>query len=787
MRLSQVFPGALAAAVVCLLHGSVAQGAQAFVSPGSIDPAIASTPAPLPTPATAAETPKADAYADGTRAVNESRWADAVQSFSAAAEQHGEKADGALYWKAYAQDKLGQVTQAEETCASLRSSFPTSKWIDDCGALEVQIAARTGKRVQIEPGQSDDVKLLALNTMLRQDEPRALAAIQAILSGDSSEHLKKEAQFILGQHYSNVTYGQIVRVSHVEGDVRVQRGEPLGKSSGDTWEQAVVNLPLETGFSLVTGTGRAEIELENASTLYLGENSVLTFNDLEETAGVPFTEIALLSGSVTLHIRPYVAGERFILHTPTTDFNARYPDKSYARIDAYTDAVAITPLEGKDFHLPGVPKDEIQVGRTWTYRQGQLWAEEDPGQDKAPSAFDQWVSERVTKRDADIASVMEASGLTMPIPGMAEMAGQGTFFDCAPYGTCWEPNDVASEEDSASRRPAPQLYANGKPHLVLASFDPSRAFSQLPAQTQNVVEREIDFPCMPTALRYRMTKDPVTGKEIFLDQMPIPDRAYSWGVCHAGTWVRHKRHYVWCVGTKRHHITPVRWVKSGKQVGFVPLHPYDVKGQPAINARHQVFIVSGKPGNIQLHAVRFEPNLPIEYMKEAPKEFRNEMMRPLALAQVPHMEARALDRAPGSKTISKAGEIAKAGVPIHFDAKSHTFTVPHEAIAHGGHPTTVFAPMTNHSGSLQARGESFSGSGSHGGFSGGFHGSSAGGFHGNASSGGSHGASSGAGGGSHSSGGSSSASSGGGSHSSGGSSSSSSSGSSSSSSGGSHH
>jgi hypothetical protein len=36
------------------------------------------------------------------------------------------------------------------------------------------------------------------------------------------------------------------------------------------------DLPIEVGFSLVTGSGRAEIEFEDASTLYLGENSVLT-------------------------------------------------------------------------------------------------------------------------------------------------------------------------------------------------------------------------------------------------------------------------------------------------------------------------------------------------------------------------------------------------------------------------------------------------------------------------------------------------------------------------------
>ena len=80
--------------------------------------------------------------------------------------------------------------------------------------------------------------------------------------------------------------------------------------------EAVADLPLETGYSLVTGNGRAEIEFEDASTLYLGENSVLTFNDLHTTGGVPYTELALLTGTVSVAIHPYITVRMFILRTP---------------------------------------------------------------------------------------------------------------------------------------------------------------------------------------------------------------------------------------------------------------------------------------------------------------------------------------------------------------------------------------------------------------------------------------------------------------------------------------
>ena len=722
------------------LNGQTA--GQAFAGSGTLTGVAGATGALAADPA-AFDAPDSGQFAEATRAINESRWADAVRLFGGVAAQHGEHADGALYWKAYAEDKLGQSKPSMGACTELQSSYPHSRWIDDCSALEIEIRAKLGKPVKIEPGQSDDVKLLALNAMLHQDEPRALAEIQAILNGDASERLKKQAQLMLGKHYSDLTFAQVVRVSYVEGDVRIERGGQTGKPDGEGWEKAVANLPLETGFSLVTGAGRAEIEFENASTLYLGENSVLTFNDLHTTAGVPYTELGLLSGTVSLHVRPYVAGERFILHLPTNDLATKYPDKFYVRVRSFTDAVTITPLQGLDMHLAGVPNNVIKPGRTWTYVQGQLWADEEPEDTTSFAVWDKWVGERVARREAATAAVMEDAGLAEPIPGLAELEGQGRFFDCPPYGTCWEPNRDAEEDDVLLRQPRQQ--GSSQPRFELAAYSPAPRMSwvsQAAGDTGPEIQRhDIGFPCMPGALIYRTVKDPATGKQRVIDQGFGPAEPYDWAVCHAGSWIRHRRHYVWVAGGKRRHIPPVRWIKSGHRLAFVPLHPYDVRGLPAINVRHEVFEVTGK-GAIEVQPVRFETNLPIEYLKDPPKEYRVEPLRPLPLAEVPHMEAHSFARAAGAKST----DTSKAGIPIHFDTRSQSFMMERQEVR-SGRSATVLAPITNHSGSLQARGSSFAGSS-------GVHGGSTGG-------GGSHAGSSGSSGGSHGGGGSVSASSGG--------------------------
>jgi hypothetical protein len=642
-------------------------------------------------------------FAQGTRAINETRWADAVRIFANVAAQHGEHADGALYWKAYAEDKLGQFKPAEDTCATLRGAYPRSGWIDDCGALEVEIRARTGKPVRIKPGQSDEVKLLALNAMMRQDEPRALQEIETILNGDSSESLKKEAQFILGQHYSNATYAQIVRISRVEGDVRIQRGAANGKADNGSWEKAVADLPLETGFSLATGAGRAEIEFENASTLYLGENSILTFNDLHSTAGVPYSELGLLSGTVSLYIHPYVAGERFYLMAPTDELVSKYPDRTYVRVESFADATRLTPLEGGDMRLPGVPKDSVVPGRTWTFRRGVPAAAMGTPSDEQFSAWDKWVNARVSARAAAISAVMEASGLTAPIPGMADMAGQGTFFDCAPYGTCWEPKDADSHEEAANQKPR----AQDQPKLVLASFDPSSPggrTAQANAPTElDGVDSAVDFPCTPESLRYRLVRDPMTGKTTVVDRKLVSNEPYNWAVCHAGSWIRHERHYAWVAGGKRRHVEPVRWVKSGHRVGFVPLHPYDVKDQPALNAKHIVFEVAGK-NEIRLEPVKLDSRQPIEFLKEPPREYRNDFLRPLARVEEPRMEAHAFAGEPGRGGVA----MSRTSIPIHFDPKSLNFVVARQEVK-GGWTTTVMTPITNRSRSLQSRAGIFSG------------------------------------------------------------------------------
>lgn len=156
----------------------------------------------------------ASLYADGTRAVNESRWQDAVGLFGKVANLHGEHAEGALYWEAYAENKEGQAAGALETCAQLRKLYPKSRWIEECGALEIEIRGRSGDPVEPQAEPDENLKLLALNALMQQDQTQAVPILQKILTGNQSEELKSRALFVLAQNPSpeaQTLIGQIAR------------------------------------------------------------------------------------------------------------------------------------------------------------------------------------------------------------------------------------------------------------------------------------------------------------------------------------------------------------------------------------------------------------------------------------------------------------------------------------------------------------------------------------------------------------------------------------------------
>jgi VWFA-related protein len=153
-------------------------------------------------------------YSDGTRAIQEDRWADAESIFAAIADHHGEHAEGALYWKAFAENKQGKSDEALKSCAELRQSYPRSRWVDDCGALEIEIRSKSGQPVDPQSEHDENLKLLALNALMQRNESKALPQIQQILAGDEPEPFKEHALFVLAQSESKQARKMLASVAN---------------------------------------------------------------------------------------------------------------------------------------------------------------------------------------------------------------------------------------------------------------------------------------------------------------------------------------------------------------------------------------------------------------------------------------------------------------------------------------------------------------------------------------------------------------------------------------------
>lgn len=596
--------------------------------------------------------------------------------------------------------------------------------------------------------------------------------------------------------YSEVTYPEIVRLRSAEGDVRIERGEK--KDSG--WEDAVSGLPLLSGFGLVTGpNGRAEIELEDASTVYLDSNSVLVLNDMHTSAGIPYTGVTLLSGTVALHLRPDVSGDLFVLQTATDNIEVVYPHRADFRISSYANAMAVTPLESTAQMVTGGAEEPVTAGETAYYAHGarlhfavaspegveQAASTQNsgivgvsatlPGHSADASAkagsstqedfaeFDSWVAGRVYARKTTMTEVMKESGLTEPIPGLDDLAGKGRFFDCAPYGTCWEPPAMGARQQSANSGASPAAVKTGQPAPASAGAQGNTQTgtptpgapatgtgtpAQVPAQVSQTAsygsytmpfESMADFfPCLPDSMLYELGMYPYAG------MIPAEYEAgalygmgyapfaapWEWAVCHDGSWLYRNHRYVWVVGHRRWHRPPIRWVHTRQGAGFVPLHPRDLKDKLPINRRQGMYVLdgklNGKPG-ARLERVAMMPGDTPQLLKDPPKQYRNWYFAPLRTAVDPRIEAQRVSFGPHTETRVTAAR----DVNLSFDHKSRAFMMDH-AVTTGGRTRMVSELVTNSLGG-RAGGSSGGVRGFLGGSAGRSGGSSSGSFSGGAS------------------------------------------------------
>ena len=138
-------------------------------------------------------------YDDGREALDEDRYDQAEAKFKLLADMSGPQTDAALYWKAYAENRLGKRDTALVTIADLKRRFPQSRWQKDASALEIEVRQSTGQPVKPADQSDDELKMLALQGIMNGDPQKGISILENILNGSGTPKLKSRALFMAAQ------------------------------------------------------------------------------------------------------------------------------------------------------------------------------------------------------------------------------------------------------------------------------------------------------------------------------------------------------------------------------------------------------------------------------------------------------------------------------------------------------------------------------------------------------------------------------------------------------------
>lgn len=140
---------------------------------------------------------EAAAYERARASLDRRNWDDAINRFNDVVTMKGDRADAALYWKAYAESRAGRAADAQATIAALRSGYPKSRYLNDANALDVELKRGGGQQVSPESQQDEDLKLLAIQGLQHSSPEQAVPLLEQILNSSNSPRVKERALYVL--------------------------------------------------------------------------------------------------------------------------------------------------------------------------------------------------------------------------------------------------------------------------------------------------------------------------------------------------------------------------------------------------------------------------------------------------------------------------------------------------------------------------------------------------------------------------------------------------------------
>lgn len=224
---------------------------------------------------------------------------------------------------------------------------------------------------------------------------------------------------------------RIVRLSYLEGDVQLDRGD------GNGYARAFLNMPLIEGTSVwAKSDARAEVEFEDGSTLRLAPDSIVRFAELRLRAdGSKATGVELRDGTAYFDVKQHDddsfrvnVGAREITLKKSSEFRVIHAlaQDSDLRVAVFKGELRFLDRNGQ---LIPVKKNEtlsLVFDESGRYFLARGIAEE---------PHDYWNQER--EKDRKVLAARERDNIYA-----ADLYRYGTFFTVSGYGQLWRPASV---------------------------------------------------------------------------------------------------------------------------------------------------------------------------------------------------------------------------------------------------------------------------------------------------------------------------------------------------------
>ncbi|MEO5935815.1 MAG: DUF6600 domain-containing protein [Terriglobales bacterium] len=227
---------------------------------------------------------------------------------------------------------------------------------------------------------------------------------------------------------------RIVRLSYLEGDVQLDRGDGTG------YIRAFLNMPLLEGAAVsTTSSGRAEIEFEDGSTIRLIPNTTVFFTQLRlRNDGSKLTYIDLRDGTAYFDVRQRDEDDFRVLGAGrelSLDKTSEFRVSHSALLDPIGLRVAVLKGElrflGQDGQRTSIRKNEsltLDFADAGRYFLARGFAEE---------AHDYWNRER--DRDRENQGLRYASASRNTVVYVSDLQHHGSFITVAGFGPLWRP------------------------------------------------------------------------------------------------------------------------------------------------------------------------------------------------------------------------------------------------------------------------------------------------------------------------------------------------------------